>query len=155
MYPWGDVPGCKAGDMACLEKSAIDGSHCPLLQQHTQGDQEGLANVTAYPQGASPFGVMDLVGNVSGAVVVTSLRKRRLSALVCQSCAQVWQFTDEFEDEHTRAALTRGGSHYYPVVNPASHWYYPNDANMCVLIITSEPCVERIALTSVAASGGS
>ncbi len=79
----------------------------------------------------------------------------RLSALVCQSCAQVWQFTDEFEDEHTRAALTRGGSHYYPVVNPASHWYYPNDANMCVLIITSEPCVERIALTSVAASGGS
>ena len=115
--------------MACLEKSAIDGSHCPLLQQHTQGDQEGLANVTAYPQGASPFGVMDLVGNVSGAVVVTSLRKR-LSALVCQSCAQVWQFTDEFEDEHTRAALTRGGSHYYPVVNPASHWYYPNDANM-------------------------
>ena len=70
VYPWGDVPGCKAGDMACLEKSAIDGSHCPLLQQHTQGDQEGLANVTAYPQGASPFGVMDLVGNVSGAVVV-------------------------------------------------------------------------------------
>jgi hypothetical protein len=42
----------------------VDGSHCPLLQQHTQGDQEGLANVTAYPQGASPFGVLDLVGNV-------------------------------------------------------------------------------------------
>ena len=72
MYPWGDVPGCKAGDMACLEKSAIDGSHCPLLQQHTQGDQEGLADVTAYPQGASPFGVMDLVGNVSGAVVLVA-----------------------------------------------------------------------------------
>ena len=87
-------------------------------------------------------------------VQVTSSRKR-LSALGCQSCAQVWQFTDEFEDEHTRAVLTRGGSHYYPVVNPASHWYYPNDANMCVLIIASEPCAERIALTSVAASGGS
>ena len=35
--------------------------------------------VDAHPQGASPFGVMDLVGNV-------------------------WQWTDEFEDEHTRAA---------------------------------------------------
>ena len=90
MYPWGDVPGCKAGDMACLEKSAIDGSHCPLLQQHTQGDQEGLADVTAYPQGASPFGVMDLVGNVSGSA--TQLRKyqaqcSRLSILWCTGVA--------------------------------------------------------------------
>eukprot|EP01046_Picozoa_sp_COSAG06_P010158 COSAG06_NODE_549_length_14405_cov_6.391933_7_plen_263_part_00 len=64
-YPWGN-------DTA-KGKSAVDGTHCPLLQQHTQGDQEGLANVTAYaPQGASPFGVLDLVGNV-------------------------WQFTDEFQ----------------------------------------------------------
>ena len=64
-YPWGN-------DTA-KGKSAVDGSHCPLLQQHTQGDQEGLANVTAYsPQGASPFGVLDMVGNV-------------------------WQFTDEFQ----------------------------------------------------------
>ncbi len=37
------------------------------------------ADVDAHPQGASPFGVMDLVGNV-------------------------WQWTDEFFDEHTRAA---------------------------------------------------
>ena len=34
--------------------------------------------VDAHPQGASPFGVMDMVGNV-------------------------WQWTDEFIDEHTRA----------------------------------------------------
>ena len=89
MYPWGDVPGCKAGDMACLEKSAIDGSHCPLLQQHTQGDQEGLANVTAYPQGASPFGVMDLVGNVSGAVVATCFAQEAQCSRLSILCAGV------------------------------------------------------------------
>ena len=88
VYPWGDVPGCKAGDVACLEKSAIDGSHCPLLQQHTQGDQEGLANVTAYPQGASPFGVMDLVGNVSGAATGhVPAQCSRLSILWCTGVA--------------------------------------------------------------------
>jgi formylglycine-generating enzyme required for sulfatase activity len=47
--------------------------------------------------GASPFGVMDLVGHV-------------------------WQWTDEFHDDHTRAALVRGGSHYQP---SGSHWYFP------------------------------
>lgn len=54
-------------------------------------------NVDAYPQGASPFGVMDLVGNI-------------------------WQWTDEFQDEHTRAAILRGGSFYQP---QGSHWYFP------------------------------
>ena len=39
-------------------------------------------SVDAYPQGASPFGVMDLVGNV-------------------------WQWTDEFVDEHTRAGIVQ------------------------------------------------
>ncbi len=55
------------------------------------------ADVDAHPQGASPFGVMDLVGNV-------------------------WQWTDEFVDEHTRAAALRGGSAYLP---QTSHWYFP------------------------------
>jgi len=54
-------------------------------------------DVDAHPEGASPFGVMDLVGNV-------------------------WQWTDEFVDEHTRAALLRGGSSYQP---QTSHWYFP------------------------------
>jgi formylglycine-generating enzyme required for sulfatase activity len=53
--------------------------------------------VDAHPGGASPYGVMDLVGNV-------------------------WQWTDEFEDEHTRAAIVRGGSYYYP---RGSIWYSP------------------------------
>ena len=55
------------------------------------------ADVDAYPQGASPFGVMDLVGNV-------------------------WQWTDEFVDEHTRAGILKGGSFYQP---QGSMWYFP------------------------------
>jgi len=51
----------------------------------------------AHPLGASPFNVMDLVGNV-------------------------WQWTDEYEDEHTRAAILRGGSYYQP---QGSIWYFP------------------------------
>ncbi len=53
--------------------------------------------VDAHPKGASPFGVMDMVGNV-------------------------WQWTDEFTDEHTRAAILRGGSYYQP---QGSIWYFP------------------------------
>jgi formylglycine-generating enzyme required for sulfatase activity len=54
-------------------------------------------DVGAYPKGASPFGVMDLVGNV-------------------------WQWTDEFTDEHTRTAVLKGGSFYQP---QGSLWYFP------------------------------
>ena len=55
------------------------------------------SDVDAHPKGPSPFGVMDMVGNV-------------------------WQWTDEYEDEHTRAAILRGGSHYRPL---GSIWYFP------------------------------
>jgi iron(II)-dependent oxidoreductase len=53
--------------------------------------------VDAHPAGASPYGVMDLVGNV-------------------------WQWTDEFIDEHTRAAIVRGSEYYQP---QGSLWYFP------------------------------
>ena len=54
-------------------------------------------DVDAHPKGASEFGVMDLVGNV-------------------------WQWTDEYVDDHTRAAILRGGSHYQP---DGAIWYFP------------------------------
>ena len=53
--------------------------------------------VSAHPTGASAAGVMDLVGNV-------------------------WQWTDEYVDEHTRGGILRGGSYYQPV---GSVWYFP------------------------------
>ncbi len=64
---------------------------------YTGRDLRPPTDVDAYPAGASPFGVMDMVGNV-------------------------WQWTDEYEDLHTRAAILRGGSFYQP---QGSHWYFP------------------------------
>jgi iron(II)-dependent oxidoreductase len=55
------------------------------------------SDVTAHPAGASPFGVMDMVGNV-------------------------WQWTDEYVDDHTAGGILRGGSHYQP---QGSIWYFP------------------------------
>ncbi|MEO7071726.1 MAG: SUMF1/EgtB/PvdO family nonheme iron enzyme [Rhodanobacter sp.] len=54
-------------------------------------------DVDAHPGAASPFGVLDMVGNV-------------------------WQWSDEYADDHTRAAILRGGSSYQP---QTSHWYFP------------------------------
>jgi formylglycine-generating enzyme required for sulfatase activity len=60
------------------------------------------ANNGAHPKSASPFGVEDLVGDV-------------------------WQWTDEFRDEHTRAAIVRGGSSYRPqsADDRGTNWYFP------------------------------
>ncbi|MGH8179276.1 MAG: formylglycine-generating enzyme family protein [Steroidobacter sp.] len=80
LYPWGD-----------------DWNTANMPQQSRAREMPIPADVDAHPQGASPFGVMDLVGNV-------------------------WQWTDEFYDEHTRAAAVRGGSAYQP---QTSHWYFP------------------------------
>jgi iron(II)-dependent oxidoreductase len=56
-----------------------------------------LADVGSFAQGASPFGVLDLEGSIS-------------------------QWTDEYRDEHTRAAIVRGGAAYQPL---GSIWYFP------------------------------
>ena len=66
-------------------------------QPYKGRDLPGPSEVNAHPAGASPFGVMDMVANV-------------------------WQWTDEYVDEHTRAAIVRGGSYYQP---QGSHWYFP------------------------------
>jgi iron(II)-dependent oxidoreductase len=79
-YPWGD----QWSDSAVPEPNKTRDLTFP-------------DNVDAHPKGGSPFGVMDLVGNV-------------------------WQWTDEFQDEHTRTAILRGGSYYQP---QGSIWYFP------------------------------
>ncbi len=48
------------------------------------------------PQGDSIFNVSDLIGNV-------------------------WQFTDEFSDIHTRSVIVRGSANYRP---NSSKWYF-------------------------------
>jgi len=80
-YPWG--------------REASAGVNLP---RHDRGSvMLPPSDVDAHPKGASPFGVMDLVGNV-------------------------WQWSDEYVDEHTRAAILLGGSHYDP---QGSKWYFP------------------------------
>jgi len=81
MYPWGSDWNASAVPL-------------PDKSRHMRGPDA----VDGHPQGKSPFGVMDLVGNV-------------------------WQWTDEFTDDHTRAAVLRGGEYYQP---QGSIWYFPN-----------------------------
>jgi formylglycine-generating enzyme required for sulfatase activity len=80
LYPWGNL---------------WDDSAVPIPDKSRT--MRGPDAVDAHPKGASPFGVMDLVGNV-------------------------WQWTDEFIDEHTRGGILRGGSYYQP---QGSIWYFP------------------------------
>jgi len=70
---------------------------CRPTPQHGH-DLPGPSDVDAFPCGVSPFGVSDMTGSV-------------------------WQWTDEYEDEHTRAAILRGGGYYRP---GGSLWYFPS-----------------------------
>ncbi len=80
LYPWGNS----------WKPDAV-----PVPQ--TGRNLRGPDDTSAHPTGASPFGVVDLVGNV-------------------------WQWTDEYVDDHTRSAILRGGSYYRP---QGSLWYFP------------------------------
>jgi formylglycine-generating enzyme required for sulfatase activity len=94
VYPWGNFwqPG-----------------NVPTPEQGRS--MRGPDPVNAHREGASPYGVMDMVGNV-------------------------WQWTDEFTDEHTRAAILRGGEYYQP---QGSIWYFPqayrNDQHSKLLLM--------------------
>ena len=78
----------------------VGGVPC-MPEQHAGTTCPGPEPVRSRPAGcASPFGVTDAVGSV-------------------------WQYTDAFADEHTRAVMLRGGSSYRPT---GSHWYFPNSA---------------------------
>jgi len=102
IYPWGNA----------WEASAV-----PAPDQGRT--LRGPDNVEAHPAGASPFGVMDMVGNV-------------------------WQWTDEYVDEHTRGAILRGGDYYQP---QGSIWYFPeayrNDQHGKLLLMS--PSYDRAA----------
>jgi formylglycine-generating enzyme required for sulfatase activity len=73
------------------------GTHPPVLLPHKGRTMRRRDGVSAHSNGASALGIMDLVGNV-------------------------WQWTDEYLDEHTRAAIVRGDSYYQP---QGSMWYFP------------------------------
>ena len=79
-YPWGDDWRADAVPPTSLARLMPDP---PLVGTH--------------PEGASPFGVEDMVG-------------------------AIWQWTDEYHDRHVRGAVLRGGSAYQP---QTSHWYFP------------------------------
>ena len=55
----------------------------------------------------------------------------------------VWQYTDEYADAHTRGAIVRGGSNYYPSVVPRGsvNWYFPNDLSMRKLNMHGKYCL--------------
>ena len=105
-FPWGSTPA-----------TGPENRLRPTPMPDTGRTMAPASDVMAHPAGASPFGVMDLVGNV-------------------------WQWTDETVDEHTRSALVRGGSHYSP---QGARWYFPqayqNDQHGKYLLMA--PSIDR------------
>jgi iron(II)-dependent oxidoreductase len=96
MYPWGNL--WQYGTPGPVDPMKLPSSYSAAVPLPDKGRDSGPASdVDAHPAGASPFGVQDLVGNI-------------------------WQWTDEYNDQHTRAAVLRGGSHYQP---QGSRWYFP------------------------------
>jgi formylglycine-generating enzyme required for sulfatase activity len=95
LYPWGNI---------------WDPAAVPLPDQTRM--LRGPDSVETHLSGQSPFGVMDMIGNV-------------------------WQWTDEYVDEHTRSAILRGGSYYQP---QGSKWYFPqayeNDRHSKLLLLS-------------------
>ena len=101
-YPWGNTLNTEAIPPKCMNSVL-----------------SGPTDVNAFPQGASPFGVMDMVGNV-------------------------WQWTDEYRDEHTHGAIVRCGSYFHP---QGSMWYFPNkiELNTHGKLLLMAPSKDRAA----------
>lgn len=86
-YPWGNA----------LPNSTY------AATQTTGNVFRGPEPVDAHPAGASPFGILDMMGNV-------------------------WQMTDEYQDERTRSVIVKGGCNYRP---STSMWYFPQTMPNC------------------------
>lgn len=102
LYPWGNTK---------------DNTKMPLPDT-TRKMREPTA-VDAFPAGASPFGVIDLIGNV-------------------------WQWTDEYVDDHTRAAVLKGCGYYHA---QTSKWYFPEtyELNKYGKYLLMAPSIDRSA----------
>jgi formylglycine-generating enzyme required for sulfatase activity len=100
LYPWGNV---------------LDTTIIPRIDINR--NMRGPTNVNTYPKAASPFGVMDLVGNV-------------------------WQWTDEYTDDHTCFAILKGGSYFRP---QTSDWYFPQaqELNKFGKYLLMAPSIDR------------
>ena len=102
LYPWG-------GTMEADRMPMPDSSR----------EMRAPTNVDAYRRGASPFGIMDMVGNV-------------------------WQWTDEYDDDHTRNAILKGGGYYRATT---SKWYFPRayELNKYGKYLLMAPSIDRSA----------
>jgi hypothetical protein len=102
LYPWGNT-------MESDRMPAADSSR----------EMRAPTNVNAYRRGASPFGIMDMVGNV-------------------------WQWTDEYDDDHTRNAILKGGGYYRATT---SKWYFPRayELNKYGKYLLMAPSIDRSA----------
>jgi len=102
LYPWGNKMDTMAIPAKCIGK-----------------ELSGPSDVNAFPNGVSPFGVMDMVGNV-------------------------WQWTDEYLDEHSRGGILRGGSYFKP---QGSGWFFPNkiELNTHGKLLLMAPSKDRAA----------
>jgi len=76
-------------------------------------------NVNDYPRGASQFGIVDMVGNI-------------------------WQWTDEYIDAHTRNAILKGSGYYRATT---SQWYFPRayELNKYGKYLLMAPGIDRSA----------
>jgi len=75
----------------------FNAANIPVPNNGRNLNPNGPDDVNAHPGGVSRDGIYDLVGNI-------------------------WQWTDEFYDEHTAASTLKGGSYYHP---SGSMWYFP------------------------------
>ncbi len=78
-----------------------------------------ISDVDAFPTDSSKFGVRGMVGNV-------------------------WQWTDEYTDDHTRFAVLKGGSYFKP---QTSNWYFPPalELNKYGKYLLMAPSIDRSA----------